>query len=563
MSKYSRRGILRGMGWGLAGAATNMSDLFLKSFIDGLSYQAYAQSLSSDPRVYLAIRATGAPARWAWDQFLNPNGETVLPNLSVATHFDSAGGRLINPIYGTYNHNGLIVPHTWSFQVPRAGGGTRPMTDLLDNMLVLRGVDVLDNGHPGAQKKQYMMPGHPYSIQGAVADHSKTPFPTIMTGSNSNEFNLDFVSKEGHQLVKSFLNSNNKPNLIKDLLKPFTGNESLESRQIASTYNADIHRAINALNLTASDYTQTLRNNIKGADELIRQGFGDLDASWTALVTKYQDLIDRAIHQGNYPGINDMPVGDIVGNRNDNYNFYGPIKIVDLPDLRSMVTSSSGLGMAADQFAMAEFMIKNGYTKSIILDLPPLDGLAYEAADLTKTGRLQHDQHFNGQFITTFLSAYMFSAFSACLIELIEQFKAHTTSDGKNLFNETVIQFGGEFNRTAPSHGRGTDHADSASSFTQWSGAINGNHIVGNVLDQPLQASLRNGGAPGSWGIGAKITEFGGQRALTGNVLSTMSHLLRVPTPSPNNISMVNVVNGQVSSLIGNAKTVPYQEDGQ
>lgn len=554
-----RRDFMKGLGWGLAGSATGLTDLFVRNLIDGMVYKAYAETFSSEePRAYIAIKASGAPTRWMWDQFLNPfNDPAFVANTHVSSHFEEVSGKLITPVYSQFLSKGIYVPHLWSFSVAKKGGGVRPMTDLLDHMLVLRGIDVSDNGHPGAQKKQFMMPGHPFSVQGAIADKSKSSTFPAVSGTDG----FDFKSEKGLQLVKGNVGTN----ALNQILKPFQGNENLESRQIASLMSEDINSALGNLLTRKGDYSNSLRDSIKGADELIRLGVGDLDSTWNDLTAKYEDLISRTM-QLSFPGINNLPVGMDVNLRADNrgYRMDSPRnELCTLPDLRDMIKSSSTLKYTAASFALAEHMIIKGYTNSIVIDLGVLMNLAFDASDLNRNGTMVHDQHFVGNTIVTFLSAYMYTAFSSCLLELIDQLKAAQRFNGKNLFEETVIQFAGEFNRSPGL--LGTDHASYSSSFSQWCGSFDSNPtVIGNILDQPRVAYHREPthNFHGTWGWSAKVPEFNGQTALTGNVLNTISHFLRVPSPSPNNLTMASLgEQGGLTSLMGPAKIIKYQEE--
>lgn len=540
------------------GLSASPIEAFVRSFFNGLANQAFAQSTGTDPRALIAIRAMGAPTRWGWDQILNPGGETLVYNPVVATHFSQSDGRYTTPVYGTTIYKGMTVPYTWSFDVPHSRGGTRPMTDLLNNMLVIRGVDVVDNGHPGAIKKQYMNPGNSVSLQGTLADNTqRSPLSTIVTR-KPNQSSIDFQSRKNLQLIDTIVNYNyNSQNLISDVMTPFKVNNSKSVRTLAFQHDLDIQNTYSALTTVSSDLNQTLQQSIRNADEIIRNGLGDLNTEWAQLKSKYDNLISRALNQV-YPGINDLPVGTL-GLRDNTYrldNGFDPTLTPD--DLRQMISTSTDLGSTAAQFALTEYMITRGFTNSIVINLDVLTGLSHNKSNMTLKATSNHDQHFSGSVITTFLSSFIFSAFSACLLELIDQLKLKSRHDGRNLFNETVIQFGGEFNRTGQADGQGTDHAHDSSSFTHWCGSINGPIVVGNILDQPRSAYHRGSTVlPGTWGIGAKIPELGGQTALTGNILSSASTLLRVPTPSINNMSLV-LESG--ASLIGPPTIIPWSQ---
>ncbi|MES3039134.1 MAG: hypothetical protein V4736_14600 [Bdellovibrionota bacterium] len=558
MSKYSRRDILKTINLGLLGSALSPANLFATSFIQGLVSQANAQITGTDPRTLITIRAPGGPHRWGFDGMLNPNGETLLPNPYVVSHFGAVSGRLSEPIYGTIKYNGITVPHLWSYSVPTVGGGLRPMTDLLNNMMVLRGVDVIDGGHAGAMKKQFMVPGASASIHGSHADAStKSPLASVWASRGNG---ADFQSRKSLQKIDLYVGNRAGQNFISDIMAPFKVNNSLATRSLALANDASIQAAYAALKTVKSDLSTTLRANVKGADDIIRSGIEDLSSVWLQLQSKYANLIKAAMN-GNYPGLNDLPVGGAT--RDGQYNFdQGTNKIVTLEDMRMMFHDGTGMDKTADMFACAEFMITRGYTNSMCIDLSPFTNLRFDKNDLARRENDNFDSHFIGRMTATFLMGMTVPCFAACMLELIDVLKSKTRYDGRNLWNETVIQFGGEFNRTAGwnpddlSPGTGTGHGPDSSVFSHWSGAIRGPIVVGNIINRnrgTYQAKVE----PGTIGAAAKIPELNGRVAGTGDMLNSLAALLRVPPPNPNNMSLVA---SDGTSLIGPPKIVPFTE---
>ncbi|MES3039137.1 MAG: hypothetical protein V4736_14615 [Bdellovibrionota bacterium] len=558
MSKFSRRDVLKTINLSVLGSALSPANLFATSFIQGLVSQANAQITGTDPRALITIRAPGGPQRWGFDGMLNPNGETLLPNPYIASHFGAVGGRLSEPIYGTIKYNGITVPHLWSYSVPTVGGGLRPMTDLLNNMMVLRGIDVVDGGHAGAQKKQYMVPGASASIHGTHADVSmKSPLSSVWASGGNG---ADFQSRRSLQKIDLYVGYNANQNFIADIMAPFKVNNTVATRALALANDASIQAAYASLNTVKSDLGSTLRANVKGADDIVRSGIEDLSTVWVALKTKYANLIKAAL-VGNYPGLNDMPVGGTT--RDGQYNFdQGTNKIVTLDDMRTMFHAGTGMGRTAEMFACAEFMITRGYTNSMCIDIGTLSDLKFDKTDLARSENDNYDSHFIGRMTSTFLWGMTVPCFAACMLEFIDVLKSKTRYDGRNLWNESVIHFGGEFNRTAPWYaadtnpGTGTDHGPGSSVFSHWSGAIRGPIVVGNIIDKN-RSDYYVAREPGTVGLGAKIPELNNRIAGTGDMLNSLASLLRVPPPNPNNMSLVA---SDGTSLIGPPKIVPRAE---
>jgi len=563
MKKKNRRDFLKGSGLSLFGLSTGGLEFFITNFINGLTTKAYAQSLSELPRINISIRAPGAPVRWMFDQFLNPNGESLVPNRVVATRLTLENGRLVEPVYETSLIKGVYAPTMWTNQMPRAGSGVRPMADLLDNMLVLRGINAIDFGHLGAQRSQFLMAGQSYSLQGAISDASSvSSLPTISLKPQVGgpAYSLPFKSLKGKQPINLSTNVT-----LSQVLSPFVDNNT-QARTLASLVPTEINSAIAALSEQKSDYNDTLRQSIKGTDELLRSGLSGLDTAWADLVTKYTDLVERSFRGGlSYTGINTNPAGVVASGRGMDH-VTGSSQVATLNDMRDTIGPNSDLPKMAEHFAITEYLITRGFTDSIVLGIPNPTGLRHQQSDLNDLVTHVHDQHFTGAVSNLIVSTYMFTAFSACLMELIDTLKASTRSNGENLFDETVIQFGGEFNRypkqtmTAGVPVSGTEHSPTSASFTHWSGAFNNDPlIVGNVIDRITASRLHGTDKDGSWGEAAKIPLLGGQQALNGNVVSTLSNFLRIKSPTPNNIPLAALTPNGVISIIGDAKTEPWE----
>jgi hypothetical protein len=90
----------------------------------------------------------------------------------------------------------------------------------------------------------------------------------------------------------------------------------------------------------------------------------------------------------------------------------------------------------------------------------------------------------------------------ACMYELIQQLQNH------NLFNNTVIQLGGEFGRcprvethNGVKYAAGSDHAGNASAMLLFSGKLPYFQVTGNCFNQGVGINPAN--YPGSYGTAA------------------------------------------------------------
>ncbi len=558
----SRRDLLRGFGvaGGLATAGSVLA--MFRATANGLAGDLQNRALGVLPRNYVFIQSEGAPARWMWDLFLNPNGETLAANSGMATNFALSGGRYVTPVFETVDffsanlNRNFRLPMLWGTSIPVSGGGTVPMTHLLANLLSIRGVDVGDSGHAGAQAKMTVLGASSPSLGGAVADASSKVIPALAIDVRE----LRFRSRSEASLV-SMNSTFGGTNMLQDLFGTF------DASDVDPTFAAQLEAQMPSV-LAAADslsenlnlYSGSLAADRNKALDLMMSGMGDLNAAWNDLYVKYLLLIQRALDTV-IPGINDAPVGNNypTNARDAKYCFNSTGDILTHNDLRTMLqtghsTQPTMVTFLAEHFAVAEFCLLNGYSNSIHINAGALFNLHPQINGSPAAGFGQMfqnpDMHFHGIFPGTYLSALYYCALSACLYELINKLKS------RSLFNDTVIHLAGEFNRKPRQDGTGSDHAPQASNVSIWSGSVQGPLIIGDILKHSGENWERYGDYPGTWGFGAHSMGGGTVSISTGHVLASLAQLLRVPNPAANNDSLIYVSDSTVSSLWGVASMV-------
>lgn len=535
MSKknFSRRKLL---GWlGVSTAASlleNPYSLVYQNIIDGLL--AKASAAGTNPRRYLYIQFAGAPARWTFDLFLTPySTQGFQSNGNIGTRYVAQNGQYTDVEYATVLKNGIQVPWLWQFDVPKSTGGNRPMTDLLKNLVVLQGISTTNPGHPGSQLLHFRPTGSTQSMGALSADLSSTPIPAV----NISNSNFVFKSKAG----KSAVSLASGGNILKNLLNPFIGVTSATYNSQKQILDNSIQRAlgsIESLALQGHEGAATIIDNRKGAENLLRTGFGDLDTIWPQLRTKYSDLITRAIDPTQrLAGINDLPIGT-TGSRDGAYSVESGV-VVSTPDLRDLISPTSSIQIMAEHFAVAEYVLLNNLSSSVSISPRQLILNAANAG----VNAFNFDEHFAGKMTTLYLNSMYNRAFAACLLELIDQLQAG------QIFNETVIDVGGEFNRSGRTDGFGSDHGWQGKSVALYSGAIQGPLILGNLRND----TDRN--HQGTWGYGGVVSQLGTQLGLN-HMAATIAYLLRTPSPITSAQSLVTTQNGVIVPLIEKTKIV-------
>lgn len=498
-----------------------------------------AQAAGLDPRRYVNIQFPGGPPRWMFDLFINAYGTSDTLDLGgsmVATKYTEAGGRLSGLEYRTVLRNGLRVPWIWQYNVPAPGGSSRPMVDLLPNLLVLQGVTTGNPGHSASQKLHFKPSGAISSLGALGADNSNALIPAI----NLNAESFVFASLKN----KSAVSISNTGNMLQNLLSPFISQASTSFKNKKDSVSLkealrDVATALNTIKQTDQLNSATLIESQKNAEELLNGSFGDLSGEWTALLAKYQGLIDRSLKL-TIPGINDLPVGDNNPSARGLTYQLRQNKIVRFGDLREMFNSPSiNIAGMAGQFAVTEYVLKNNLSYSITMSIPGISGYKTDPSLNTVT-KHDPDEHYTGQFPSLISNAFVSVATASCLLELITSLKS------VNLWQETLIDMGGEFNRMAMSDGAGSEHGHLGKSISLLSGAYNAPLVLGNIVG----ANNVNG-----WGKGANVAGMGRQLQLN-DMVSTIAYLLRTPSPVTSASSLVSLDGSTLIPAIEKARRV-------
>lgn len=559
MSRLSRRKFLA-LG-GLAG----LSQLFwFDPFRQLARTIARSSSQPESVRSYVQFNLYGAPSRWFFDQVLRPqDSDTFVPAAGMYNRIASTDGSTATGNYQDVKIRGFNMPHLWSYGVAAAGGGVRPMADLMDHMLIVRGCDIGTNGHPFANFQQVCPSPYGPSLTGLVADASQRSIPALCVGRAPAAD--AYRAPKGTSLVSI---PHDHPDYVSFLLEPFSqagaGSEEAASRAAEAL----------AKNLSLANPTLApLYGDTQRAEKMLKESFGKFSQAFAPLVAKYDDLFHRSLHLSPVAGVTDRP---IPGAR---FPFTSPVmgdpqaalaayhldrKIFCGGDLRDVFLRAR-CNYLAKQFAIAEFALTERLSSSILLTSPdPLEqanyiltGLdafdyarldemqeeqangqaIYRAGAVAKQGagyKLLHDSHETGWLMNTVSCTMFFRGFAACLAELIDRLKATPGQHAKNLFEETVLHVASEFDRYPKSEGARFTHSPRSHVTSFFSGLIPEPAILGNI-------KVGNNSKPGgTMGFAAPVKELGGSVTLQ-NIASTVSEMVGVARINPEARSLVNV----------------------
>lgn len=548
MSKnHSRRDILKMLGAGALVAASPM-ELFLDHLVSGLIQKAVAGEAKELCSKYILIQQYAAPPRWMFDLFLSPYSDaskSVMVNKSVASEFTASGGRYTDATYKTHKVKGVNAPVIWTHDVGTGSGGKRPISDLMDNMIVLQGIDALNPGHQPAAGLMNR-PLTPYSLDGILADKANLPFGGIGLGA----VYLDFKSEQG----KSSQVYTSGQDFAKLLPAAFASGVG----DLHTKYSTEIDRAVEKLNRGIASTKlggKSLGVDQKAARKLMLGEIDKISKDYPGLLKKYEKIIKKTISLSeNLKGLTDKPIGKVevtevkavaetltsppvkgvkgVSREDDlKYKIRDGRGFIKDPDIRSTVKTATFSNLAK-QFAVAEYVITNNLTASTSLNISTLRAKLKINDTTTRNESLTNDQHSTGIIASVLYATIYYRVSSACMLGLINGLKA-TPYKGSNMFDHTVIRCSGEFGRHPRTDGTGSDHSPWSSNCMILSGKIKGLTIAGQILRNGADGKRR----AGSWGLAGRLKH--GPTATTGHVISSIATMLDIPSPSTNNPSLI------------------------
>ncbi|MBC7458478.1 MAG: DUF1501 domain-containing protein [Bdellovibrionaceae bacterium] len=294
----------------------------------------------------------------------------------------------------------------------------------------------------------------------------------------------------------------------------------------------------------------------------MKKQFLNLQTSFDTLRDKYANLMRRSCSTESaliLSGVDDVnvPGRSIKGYDVDDSDFFSGSNLNDI------VTANSKIDGLAESLAIAEFMLKENLSSAFSFKVGGLSDTRVTQTANKSSGSLsgEHridfglDSHFLGSHPALVVHSRYYRALSAGLFEFIQQLKSVPTSKG-NLFNQTAIVVNSEFGRQPRLSAVGADHGPGSASYTIFSGMVKDLTVLGNIKSTDSDAY------GGTSGQAAGLKELGGRTAILGNCLSTVSAMVEVKTPMPNDQSFVAKKNDQIVPLITSCKNYRKNESG-
>ncbi len=497
-----------------------------------------AMASGEDPLVkYLSFNLSGAPARWCFDQLVKTRtDQTIVSNPLVQTKLVGNGGTYTNTKYATVDYKGVLVPWLWKSSVKSAAGPARALNDLLRHLIVFRGYGSGVDGHPSNLARQSNPVPSAGSVTGHVADRSSNLFRALQFPPFGSASGYSSINGTGLSLIFGA----GKANYAKNLMQPFTDREDTKVvESLRNRYAQYINETQNQIRFFASQKTsglEPLTLDYENSLKTLKEGVGDLDASWTQLYTKYESIVLATIRDRTVPGLSDKPVlaqtGDVW-----NVNVLGGVQNPNVgSDLRDWYNAVD-CNMLISSLALAEFALTRNYSSAMEFgSLEPANLIGYFSGSGTPTTFSQaFDQHNTGAVPMTYMNSMFFRALGAGLLELIDQLK----NSGE--FSRTFIHIVQEFGRSPRSTGTGSDHSFDGMVSSVLTGVIDDKPIVlGNIA--------RSGGPdtalyPGTYGYKA-LTNVAGEKVYLSpaHVTSTLASLMQMSKNPWGNVAAPMIV---------------------
>jgi hypothetical protein len=604
------------LGGGALLASLNPMRMLVEALADGFVRKVMAEEsgTSAAARNFVNIGIFGAPPRWYWDLPLFPYSGasgTVTNNGGVVSRFSgsvaasgSDPGRYTSSSYAVHSFGGLSLPHLWSASIPTSGGSTAAMTNLAQNMAILRGVRQVGDGHDFLHGKFLRPDSSGPSVHGILADQSSAYLPAVQLINSGMDFSNFFSSRIGAALSNGTIAGSPLDTLLQPFMRttanPFGGSgTSLISRRDA--IEGVMNEALDLIAETAKSAapgSDALFSARSKAETFLNEAIEDFTSEFETLRAKYMNLIRRCADwstsgsPGIITGLTDQHIStyardDSAGymHRYNQFNFNsGTLIEASTPggaDLRKLIkaktsdytsstasaptdtTYSSGMHEA---FAVTEFLLSRGYSSSISVALAGMTNIGLNDAAFTsqlyqsvtstsestrtrKSGilsTLTFDEHAasgGGKHVSLLMNSLFFFQLSSCLYELSQ-------SIGTSGYENTVIHVSSEFSRAPHQDGWGSEHGVYAGVSSIFSGAIKNPVVVGNTTMHP-SATSSTYAYYGQWGVGGLTEVQSTQTHLSaGHVASTLSHLLRIDSPTPNFSPLLVESGGEVTSAV-------------
>lgn len=518
---------------------------------DGLILKAHAEATGVNvSRNYINIQLPGGPLRYQFDQWLRLKADdpqlanvasTGVLNPMLGNSFDIDSQGKITAKFQNFTYRNVLTPYLFSQQVYNSGGQLRPLTELLDNMLVIRGFGSGLDGHEFNMIIQQAPIGGVPTISGLVSENTVSTFDSVQWPDRQR--GGLFISKKGKAQSKI---AGKTP--LSTLMEGFATPANTGVLSLKSSFTSAMELAQERLKAYArseNSGSPLVAQNLTSAAAMMKKGVANIGSYWAPAVARYKRAIENSLKTIDIPGISDRR---LVSDESSSFGVGTGdiIKVSKTFDLRTALDKASLLDLA-EGLALTEYLIKEKLSYSIDIRCSGIANLSLTTVNsdgslLASSGRtLGCDMHNTGFASAILLMNAFYRGLSAGILELKDQLGADT-------WRNTVVQVQGDFTRTARSAGDGSDHGFNQMVTSVFSGAFNnGPIVVGNIKKSGLSPTY-----DGTQGTAAAIDGYNQKGMPTpAMAASTVTALLGVDhNPYANTASpLVSLSNGTLKAL--------------
>lgn len=578
--------------WSTAAFGIGPIQKLLTTMMNGRGNPSFSRLEKQPCRNYVQFNMYGGPGRWFFDSLLKPHDDSpYFFHPMYVNKFTKVDPHANNPYtmeYATHKIEDLNFPFLWKHDIPTTGPTRKRMSNLLDHMMIIRGVHMEGTiGHPINSSKMMAPFFGGESLDGCLADASNRLIPAISLGNGP--VNRAFNAKN-RSVVR--INSDEK-NYLRFLLNPFfhPGKETFpQTGHMDSVLNEAISAMRVAHKLGHQKYSP-LYQDLSRTRKLFRQSIDGLLAEYEKLVIKYRKII-HAAQKTTLNGIDDLPLPglklpiELPGDRNPKEAlgmYLLETHYLTDNDIRD-VLEEAYMASLAQEMALAEYVLTHGLSTSVLIapkkemgfmfenartqngvEIPDMQSEYNDEKNITRFSRgpaaknksssivVPFDCHNTGVIPNTYMSSKYYYVLGSVLSELTSSLGRVSMENG-SVFDETVVHLTAEFDRQSKDTLEGTNHNEDGHVSTLFSGAIKGPVLLGNIFSGgPSETEETEWGTQG---FGAPISSFDNQRIGIGNLNSSLCKILRIKPMLKRSHSFLELKKGSVISLIDEGKNI-------
>lgn len=498
---------------------------------------------------------SGGPPRWLFDLPLSPNGNDLIKkNNMVCTKVAKNVADDSELIYESVKIGNYYLPPVWKTKVRIHQGNLVELSDLTQNMIMIRGCNMGIDGHEvNRARHNAPTPGSP-SLSGIVADYSRSPLAAVYSG-----LEYGYKSKKGIANISIMTDASNS--FSSSLFSAFqvSSLQSVRGREnMVEAMNNFIKFLGRELNVE-DKYFKSLLKDRENSIKLFKLNFDGISDVFDSLQEKYVRVVNEAVIATIQEGVNDKPFLAIPKDLRYSIAANATLWIPGTEfDFRDTLNEKSNIPTLCGNLAACEFLFKNNLSSSFTMQCGGLSmvsidnciGLDGNVLRKIPNCTIETDPHVMGSLAHYFYFSTFYRGLGAGILEFTEALK-NSSINGENLFDKTVIHIAGEFSRSPRKNETGSDHGWQAANTSIISGQIEQLEVIGNISTEGFGEIY-----PGTWGVGAPCPEIGNRVLTVGNLVSSVATLLDIESPSPNDQSVISKQNGVIRNEFGRPENI-------